>query len=116
MHAQNDYAAPSPTTTWWRWGTPARSGMRRLIAPWEYRHLRAFARVRITAGIVLAGLGAVTLFGGSFTTKAAGFAALFLVAAAASFPVTAPGKTAVHNGHSPDLAAATPGSPDTHSG
>jgi hypothetical protein len=31
-------------------------------------------------------------------------------------PVTAPGKTAVHNGHSPDLAAATPGSPDTHSG
>jgi hypothetical protein len=28
----------------------------------------------------------------------------------------APGQTAVHNGHSPDLAAATPGSPDTHSG
>jgi hypothetical protein len=54
-----------------------------MIAPWEYRHLRAWARVRITAGIVLAGLGAVTLFGGSFSPKAAGFAALFLAAAAA---------------------------------
>ena len=31
-------------------------------------------------------------------------------------PATAPGRTAVHNGHSPDLAAATPGSPGTHSG
>jgi hypothetical protein len=56
--------------------------MRRLIVPWEYRHLRAFARVRIAAGIVLVGLGAVTLVGGSFTTKAVGFAALFLVLAA----------------------------------
>jgi hypothetical protein len=31
-------------------------------------------------------------------------------------PVPAPGETAVHNGHSPDLAAAAPGSPDTRSG
>jgi hypothetical protein len=31
-------------------------------------------------------------------------------------PVPAPGETAVHNGHSPDLAAATSGSPDTRSG
>jgi hypothetical protein len=85
VHAHNDYAAPGSTTAWWRWGTPPRSGMRRLIAPWEYRHLRAFARVRLAAGIVLAGLGAVTLFGGSFTAKAAGFAVLFLAAAAASF-------------------------------
>jgi hypothetical protein len=89
VHAHNDSTAPSSTTTWWRWGTPPRSGMRRLIAPWEYRHLRVFARVRIAAGIVLTGLGAVTLFGGSFTAKAAGFAALFLVAAAASFLLAA---------------------------
>jgi hypothetical protein len=89
MSAQKDNPTPSSTTTWWRWGTPPRSGMRRLIAPWEYRHLHACARVRITAGIVLAGLGAVTLFGGSFTTKAVGFAALFLVAAAASFSFAA---------------------------
>jgi hypothetical protein len=81
MHAQTDYAAPSPTTTRWRWGTPPRSGMRRLIAPWEYRHLRAWAGVRIAAGIALAGLGAVTLFGGSFTTIAVGWSALFLAAA-----------------------------------
>jgi hypothetical protein len=31
-------------------------------------------------------------------------------------PVPAPGETAVHNGHSPDLAAAASGSPDTRSG
>jgi len=45
--------------------------------------------VRTAAGIVLAGLGAVTLFGGSFSPKAAGFAALFLVAAAGSFSFAA---------------------------
>jgi hypothetical protein len=37
----------------------------------------------------LVGLGAVKLFGGSFTAKAVGFAALFLVAAAASFSFAA---------------------------
>jgi len=83
MNAQNDNTAPSSTTTWWRWGTPPRSGMQRIIAPWEYRHLRAWAGARTAIGIVLAGLGVVTLFGGSFSPKAAGFAALFLAAAAA---------------------------------
>jgi hypothetical protein len=89
MNAQNDNTPPGSTTTWWRWGTPPRSGMQRMIAPWEYRHLRGFAGARIAAGIVLAGLGAVTLFGGSFSPKAAGFAALFLVAAAGSFSFAA---------------------------
>jgi hypothetical protein len=89
MHAQNDNPTPSSTTTWWRWGTPPRSGMRRLIAPWEYRHLRVCARVRIAAGIVLVGLGLITLIGGSLTAKAVGFAALFLVAAAGSFSLAA---------------------------
>jgi hypothetical protein len=83
MNAQNDNPARSSTTTWWRWGTPPRSGMQRIIAPWEYRHLRGWAGVRTAAGIVLVGLGAVTLFGGSFSPKAAGWATLFLVAAAA---------------------------------
>jgi hypothetical protein len=59
--------------------------MQRIIIPWEYRNLRAFARVRIAAGIVLVGLGAVTLVGGSFTTQAVGWAMLFLAAAAGSF-------------------------------
>ena len=83
MNAQNDNTTPSSTTTWWRWGTPPRFGMQRIIAPWEYRHLRGWARVRIAAGTILVGLGVVTLFGGSFSTKAAGWAALFLAAATA---------------------------------
>ena len=89
MNAQNDNPTHSSTTTWWRWGTPPRSGMRRLIAPWEYRHLPIFARVRIAAGIVLVGLGARYALRGSFTAKAVGFAALFLVAAAGSFSFAA---------------------------
>ena len=83
MHAPIDNTAPRGLRGWW--ASPPRSGMRRLIAPWEYRHLRACARVRIAAGIVLVGLGSVTLIGGSFTTEAVGFAALFLASAAASF-------------------------------
>ena len=87
MYAPNDNTAPRGLRGWWL--TPPRSGMQRIISPWEYRHLRAWARVRIAAGIVLAGLGAVTLFGGSFSAKAVGFAAVFLVAAAASFSFAA---------------------------
>ena len=68
MHAPNDNTAPKGQRGWW--SSPPRSGMQRIIAPWEYRHLRGFARVRIAAGIVLAGLGAVTLVGGSFTKAA----------------------------------------------
>jgi hypothetical protein len=87
MNAPNDNTTPKGLRGWWL--TPPRPGLQRLIYPLEYRHLRAFAGMRIAAGIVLAGLGAVTLFGGSFTAKAAGFAALFLVAAAGSFSFAA---------------------------
>jgi hypothetical protein len=45
------------------------------------------ARVRIGAGTVLAGLGAITLVGGSFTPKAIGWAAFFLVVAALQLSV-----------------------------
>ena len=83
MHAPNDNTAPKGLRSWW--ASPPRSGMQRIIAPWEYRHLRRVARVRIAAGIVLACLGAVTLVGGSFTAAAVGFGLLFLAAAAASF-------------------------------
>jgi hypothetical protein len=85
MNEQNDNITPRSTTTRWRWGTPPRSGMQRIIAPWEYRHLRAWARVRIAAGTVLVGLGAVTLSAGSYSPKAAGWATLFLAAATAHF-------------------------------
>jgi hypothetical protein len=83
MNAPNGDTAPKGLRGWW--ASPPRSGMQRIIAPWEYRHLRGFARVRIAAGVVLAGLGAVTLVGGSFTTVAVGWAMLFLAAAAGSF-------------------------------
>jgi hypothetical protein len=83
VNAHNDNTAPKGLRGWW--ASPPRSGMQRIIAPWEYRHLRFWGRVRICAGIVLAGLGAVTLVGGSFTAEAVGWAVLFLAAAAASF-------------------------------
>ena len=83
MNAPDDNTAPKGLRGWW--ASPPRSGLQRIIAPWEYRHLRGFARVRIAAGVVLAGLGAVTLVGGSFTAAAVGFGILFLAAAGASF-------------------------------
>ncbi len=85
MNSSNDNTAPKGLGAWW--ASPPRSGMRRLIIPWEYRHLRAWARVRMAAGIVLTGLGAVTLVGGSFTAEAIGWAAFWLVLAALSFGV-----------------------------
>jgi hypothetical protein len=85
MHAPNDNTAPKGLRGWW--ASPPRSGMRRIIIPWEYRHLRGFARVRIATGIVLVGLGAVTLVGGSFTAEAVGWTAFWLVLAAAQFSV-----------------------------
>jgi hypothetical protein len=75
MNAQDDYTAPS------------RTGMRRIIPRFEFRRLHGMAHVRIGAGAVLAGLGVITLVGGSFTTKAIGWAAFFLVLAALQFSV-----------------------------
>ena len=50
--------------SWWM--SPPRHGMRLIIAPWEYRHLRGFARLRGASGITLIALGIVTLcFGGN---------------------------------------------------
>ena len=54
--------------------------MRRLITPWEYRHLHAYGVVRAAAGIVLFSFGALILSYGSY-----GWAALFLVLAALNF-------------------------------
>jgi hypothetical protein len=68
MYAQNDNTAPS------------RTGMRRLIPPWEYRHLRAWAGVRIGAGIVVAVGGVLTLAYGSY-----GWTVFWLVLAALEF-------------------------------
>jgi hypothetical protein len=41
--------------------TPARPGLRRLISPWEYRHLHGFANLRFAAGGFQLGVGLVLL-------------------------------------------------------
>jgi hypothetical protein len=46
---------PAGLRAWWL--TPPRPGRQRWIAPWEYRHLRPWAAVRITTGVVSTGLG-----------------------------------------------------------
>ena len=83
MNAHNDNTAPRGLRGWW--ASPPRSGMRRIIAPWEYRHLRAWARARFAGGNLLALCGLLTLSVGSTGSKTFGLAALFLVAAAAQF-------------------------------
>ena len=82
MHAPDDNTAPKGLRGWW--ASPPRSGMRRIISPWEYRHLRAWAGARIASGTVLAGLGVVTLSFGGNDLKTYGWAAAFLAAAAVS--------------------------------
>jgi hypothetical protein len=85
MNAPNDNTAPKGLRGWW--ASPPRSGMRRIIIPWEYRHLRFWAGVRIAVGIVLVGLGAVTLSFGGNDWKTYGWTAFWLVLAAAQFSV-----------------------------
>ena len=41
--------------------SPSRSGLARLISPWEYRHLQAAANVRFAAGGFQLGVGLVLL-------------------------------------------------------
>ena len=60
--------------------THLRAGMRRVLPPWEFRHLRAWAGARMAGGIALVGLGALTLAYGSY-----GWAAFWLVLAALAF-------------------------------
>jgi len=58
------------------WLSPPRSGVQRLIAPPEYRHLRAFGITRAAAGIVATAAGIVCLW-----YTAYGWAAFFLIVA-----------------------------------
>jgi hypothetical protein len=69
MNTQNDNTAPKRL--------PPRSGMRRLIVPFEYRHLRGFGVTRIAGGSVQAAAGVICLAYGVY-----GWAAFFLVLAA----------------------------------
>jgi hypothetical protein len=80
MHAPKN-TSPKGLRGWWT--SPPRSGLQLIIAPWEYRHLRAFARVRIASGIVLASLGLVTLSFGGNDSKTYAWTMAFLAGAAA---------------------------------
>ncbi len=75
MTAANDDAARRSLRGWW--ASPPRSGLQRLIIPWEYRHLRAFGVTRVAGGFVAATAGAVCL---SYAVY--GWAAFFLVVGA----------------------------------
>jgi hypothetical protein len=75
MNAWNENSAAEGLRAWWR--SPPRSGMQRLIAPWEYRHLRAFGVTRIAGGGVATAAGIVCL-----SYEVYGWAAFFLVVGA----------------------------------
>lgn len=72
MNTQNDSTAPN--------GLPPRSGMRRLINPWAYRHLRGVGVSHVAGGSVQAAAGLICL-----SYRAYGWAAFFLVIAALNF-------------------------------
>jgi hypothetical protein len=72
MNAFNDNTAATGLRGWW--ASPPRTGMRRLIVPYEYRHLRFFGATRIAGGSVAAAAGVICLAYGVY-----GWAAFFLV-------------------------------------
>ncbi len=75
MNAPNDNTAAKDLRGWW--ASPPRSGMQRLIAPYEYRRLRVFGAGHIAGGSVAAAAGVVCLSYGVY-----GWAAFFLLVAA----------------------------------
>jgi hypothetical protein len=61
------------------WANPPRSGLQRLIIPFEYRRLRFFGTTRVAGGCVAAFAGFICLAYAVY-----GWAAFFLVIAAAN--------------------------------
>jgi hypothetical protein len=74
MNAPNDNTEPRTFRQWWR--NPPRSGLQRIINPWEYRHLGFCGAARIVGGCVAAAAGFICL-----AYSAWGWAAFFLVIA-----------------------------------
>jgi hypothetical protein len=74
MNAANDNTAWKRLRGWWL--TPPRTGLQRLIHPWEYRRLRPWGIRHIAGGIVAAVAGFIGLAYGGF-----GWASFFLVVA-----------------------------------
>ena len=75
MNAPNHHTAAERLRRWW--ASPPRSGVYRLINPFEYRHLRVFGVTRMAGGSIAAVAGIVCLSYGVY-----GWAAFFLVLAA----------------------------------
>jgi hypothetical protein len=71
MNASNDKTTAERLRTWWL--SPPRTGMQRLIAPWEYRHIRAFGATHIFGGSIAAAAGFIC-----FAYHTYGWAAFFL--------------------------------------
>jgi hypothetical protein len=59
------------------WLTPPRTGIYRVIAPWQYRHLRFFGTLAVAAGMIPAAASIICLGYSVY-----GWAAFFLVDAA----------------------------------
>ncbi len=72
MNAPNHTTAAKGLRGWWL--SPPRPGMQRLIAPWEYRHVRGFGITRVFGGGLAAAAAVVCL-----AYDVYGWAAFFLV-------------------------------------
>jgi len=57
MTASDRRGAAQRVRGWWL--SPPRHGMERLIAPWEYRHLRGFGFARLAGAGVAAAPGVI---------------------------------------------------------
>ncbi len=75
MNASSSNTVTDRLRAWW--ASPPRSGMQRLIVPYEYRHLRFFGTARVAGGSVAATAGLICLSYG-----VGGWAAFFLAIAA----------------------------------
>ena len=75
MNAPNDNTAAKRLRQWWL--TPPRTGLQRLINPWEYRYLRRFGVTRIFGGGIAGAAGLICLSYGVY-----GWATFFLILAA----------------------------------
>ena len=78
MNEHNDNTASRGLRGWW--ASPPRHGMQRLIAPYEYRHLRGFGVLRIVGGGIQVAAGLICLAYGVY-----GWAAFFLGIAVLNF-------------------------------
>lgn len=85
MNPPSDNTTPRGLRGWW--ASPPRSGMQRIIFPFQYRHLRFWAGRSIAAGVALVGLGAVALAFGGNDWPTYGWTAFWLAMAAATFSV-----------------------------